>query len=167
MTEPVVDFAYQLSVSRERIEKRVFQNLRNISEELLMKDEFVGSLIVFGVFKTQVDGMRQFGGSKLEKYINVVGAHEEEFINMVRSGDDGAIVISDSGQILGSGIYLTVDDPTLDIPEGAGTRHISAASFSKRDDILATFTLSEETRIVRKWKDGAVNEQFDPSDDQE
>ena len=167
MTEPVVDFAYQLSVSRERIEKRVFQNLRNISEELLMKDEFVGSLIVFGVFKTQVDGMRQFGGSKLEKYINVVGAHEEEFINMVRSGDDGAIVISDSGQILGSGIYLTVDDPTLDIPEGAGTRHISAASFSKRDDILATFTLSVETRIVRKWKDGAVNEQFDPSDDQE
>lgn len=133
-----------------------------------MKDESVGALIVFGIFEIQVEGMRQFGGrGKLEKYVNVVGTQEEEFLNMVRSGDDGAIVISDSGQILGSGIYLTVGYPTLDIPEGAGTRHISGASFSKRDNILATFTLSEETRIVRKWKDGAVNEQFDPSDDEE
>lgn len=165
MTEPAVDFSYQLGVSRERVEKKVFSVLCGISEELHLKEKFVGAIIVLGIFKSQVAGMRQLGSNKLEKYVNVLGTHEEDFLKMINSGDDGAIVISDSGQILGAGIYLTVDDPTLDIPEGAGTRHISAASFSTREEILAAFTLSEETLIVRKWKDGAVSEQFDPTDD--
>ena len=164
---PEVDFGYQLTVSRERVEKKIFNSLCEISEELLVRETYVGSLIVLGLFKSNVNGMRQLGITKLEKYINVNGAHEEDFYKMVNSGDDGAIVISDSGQLLGAGIYLIVDNPTLDIPEGAGTRHISAASFSAREDVIATFTLSEETRIVRKWKDGSVSEQFDPSDDQE
>ena len=71
-----------------------------------------------------------------------------------------------NGQILGTGIYLTVDDPSLDIPDGTGTRHISAASFSVRDDVIATFTLSEETLAVRMWKDGAFTEQYRPNEDE-
>lgn len=164
MSEPFVDFGYQLGNSRERVEKKVFNLLCDVSQTLHKDGKSVGCLIVFGIFKSNVSGMRQLGVSKLEKYISVMGTHEEEFLNMVNSGDDGAIVISDSGQVLGTGIYLIVDDPTLDIPEGAGTRHISAASFSTREEILATFTLSEETWIVRKWKDGSVSEQFDPTD---
>lgn len=164
MTEPCVDFAYQLAKSRDRVEKKIFNALCTISLELYSKEEKFGALVVLGIFKSQTPGMRQFGSSKLEKYINIMGPQEEEVISMLKSGDDGAIVISDSGQVLGSGIYLTVDSPNLDIPEGAGTRHISAASFSLRENIIATFSLSEETRIVRKWKNGAVSEQFDPSD---
>ena len=164
MIESNVDFSYQLTNLRERVEKRIFNCICEISRELFAENKYCGSLIVLGIFKSHVPGMRQLGGTKLEKYINVMGANEDEFINMIKSGDDGSIVISDSGQVLGTGIYLMVDNPTVDVPEGAGTRHISAASFSTRDEVIAAFTLSEETRVVRRWKDGAVVEQFDPSD---
>lgn len=164
MSESAVDFSYQLSNSRERVEQKIFSILCAISTDLFAANKSVGSIIIFGIFKSQVNGMRQFGSSKLEKYISVMGTQEEEFSEMVKSGADGAIIISDSGQVLGSGIYLAVDDPTLDIPEGTGTRHISAASFSTREEVLAAFTLSEETGIVRKWKKGAISSQFDPSE---
>ena len=39
------------------------------------------------------------------------------------------------------------------------------ASFSKRKDVIAVFTLSEETLIVRKWKNGVFVDQFFPHED--
>ena len=68
-------------------------------------------------------------------------------------------------QSFGSKIYLVVDDSSLEVPDGCGTRHISAASFSTRGDILAVFTLSEESFVVRTWKNGTFVEQFDPADE--
>ena len=54
---------------------------------------------------------------------------------------------------------------TQDIPDGSGTRHISAASFSTKEDVRAVFTLSEETSIVRVWKNGVFVEQFSPNEE--
>ena len=90
---------------------------------------------------------------------------EEDVSKIFESGLDGAIIINHSGQILGTGVYLIVDKPTLDIPDGTGTRHISAASFSTRDDVIAVFTLSEESATVRMWKKGAFVEQYKPDED--
>ena len=60
---------------------------------------------------------------------------------------------------------LEVRNPSLDVPDGCGTRHITAASFSTRKEVECIFTLSEETSIVRCGKDGVVIEQqYDPSD---
>ena len=38
-------------------------------------------------------------------------------------------------------------------------------SFSTRDDVIAVFTLSEETSIVRTWKDGEFVDQYNPEDE--
>lgn len=167
---PSVDFSYQLNIGREKVEKKIFAYLCDISARLYKDKKRVGTLIVLGCFdsETNVFGLRQLGTKKVDKYINVAfGQFEVEIIKLFDSGDDGAIIINQNGQILGTEIYLMVDNPSLDIPEGAGTRHISAASFSTREDVLSTFTLSEESLAVRMWKDGQFVEQYRPDEEPE
>ena len=102
----------------------------------------------------------------IQKYINIAESiFEKDTSSLLREGSDGAIIVNRNGQIIGSRIYLVVDDSSLDVPDGCGTRHISAASFSTREDITAVFTLSEETSVVRTWKKGAFVEQFNPADE--
>jgi DNA integrity scanning protein DisA with diadenylate cyclase activity len=165
---PKVDFSYQFNIFRERVEKRIFSLMCDISKKLLEDKKRIGVLVVLGTFTVSAIGMRPFGKHKIEKYINVVFPNSEaDVLKIFESGDDGAIVINQGGEVLGSGLYLMVNDPTLDIPEGTGTRHISAASFSQREDVLATFTLSEETLSVRLWKNGALHEHFNPEEPEE
>lgn len=164
---PTADFSYQVNLSREKVEKKIFTMLCKITDKLTREKQNRGALIVFGEFGSNVNGMRRFGPGRIEKYLNVVNANSEQSImEIFESGKDGAVIIDDSGQLLGTGIYLTVDNPNLDIPEGTGTRHISAASFSKREDVIATLTMSEETGVVRMWKEGAFTEQYDPNENE-
>ncbi len=164
---PNVDFSYQFNLIRERVEKRIFSLLCEISRNLHKEKKSIGVLVVLGCFDNRADGMRFFGKHKFEKYINVVFPnYEADVLKTFESGEDGAIIINQGGELLGTGVYLVVENPNLEIPEGTGTRHISAASFSQRADVLATFTLSEETRSVRLWKNGALNEHFNPEEDE-
>jgi DNA integrity scanning protein DisA with diadenylate cyclase activity len=165
---PSIDFSYQLNIGREKVEKKIFAYLCDISLRLYKSGKKTGTLIVLGCFDSEANvfGLRQLGNKKVEKYINVAfGQFETEIVKLFESGDDGAIIVNQNGQILGTETYLMVDNPSLDIPEGAGTRHISAASFSTREDVLSTFTLSEETLAVRMWKDGHFVEQYRPDEE--
>lgn len=166
---PSVDFSYQFNIGREKVEKKVFGFLCDIAKKLYEDDDRIGILIVLGCFDANpnVKGMRQLNNKKVEKYINVAFPQfEQDVLKVFESGDDGAIIINQNGQILGTGVYLLVDNPNLDIPEGTGTRHISAASFSMRKDVLAAYTLSEETLTVRMWKQGNFTEQFKPEEEE-
>jgi DNA integrity scanning protein DisA with diadenylate cyclase activity len=125
---------------------------------------------VFGVFDTAKDyivsGMRQIGINPIQKYINISStSFKEDIAGLFRDEADGAIIINRNGQIIGSKVYLIVDNPALEVPDGCGTRHISAASFSTRDDVIAVVTLSEETSIVRTWKNGEFVDQYNPEDE--
>lgn len=164
---PSVDFSFQLNLARDRIEKKIFSYLCQLSESLNTKKERLGILIVFGMFGTHrssvASGMRSLSNDRVDTYMNIgFPQFKDDIFKLFEQGEDGAIIINQDGQILAEKIYLTVDVPSVDIPEGTGTRHISAASFSMRPDVLATFTLSEETLMVRTWKDGTYIEQFYP-----
>lgn len=166
------DFSFQFSAAREhqKVEKKVFNILCEISKENKKRDSKLGILVVFGVFDTGKDyvvsGMRQIGINPIQKYIDISNtSFKEDISDLFRDGADGAIVINRNGQIIGSKVYLIVDNPSLEVPDGCGTRHISAASFSERDDVIAVFTLSEETSVVRTWKDGSFTDQFNPEDE--
>ena len=163
-----VDFSYQFNMAKEKVERKIFAYLNEVSAALYKNGKKLGILVVLGSFGDSsggsVGGMRRLGKDHLQTYINVMFVQfKDEVLKLFNQGSDGAIIVSEHGQVLGNQIYLTVDNPSLDIPEGAGTRHISAASFSCRDDVIATFTLSEETLVVRMWKDGAFIEQFNPA----
>jgi len=166
------DFSFQFSAAREhqKVEKKVFNILCEISKENKKRDTNLGILVVFGVFDTSkeyvVSGMRQIGINPIQKYIDISNSSfKKDISELFRDGSDGAIVINRNGQIIGSKVYLIVDNPSLEVPDGCGTRHISAASFSERDDVIAVFTLSEETSVVRTWKDGSFTDQFNPEDE--
>lgn len=167
-----IDFSYQFNAAKDyqKVEKKIFTLLCEISKETFKKQKNTGLIIVLGNFDKSddhiVSGMRQIGINPIQKYINICeDAFTKDIFSMLREGSDGAIIVNRNGQIIGSKIYLVVDDSSLEVPDGCGTRHISAASFSTRDDILAVFTLSEESFVVRTWKNGTFVEQFDPSDE--
>lgn len=164
-----VDFSFQFSSAREfqKVEKKIYNNLIEISKAAYKVSNGIGCIIVYGNFDVYRDhiipGMRQIGINPVQKYINLsINSFEKDFISMVKDNQDGSIIINRDGQILGNKIYLTVDNPILDVPEGCGTRHITAASFSTRKDVMSVFTLSEETSLVRIWKDGQISEQYNP-----
>ena len=164
-----VDFSFQFSAAREsqKVEKKIYNNLIEISKSCYKTTKGIGCIIVYGNFDVYRDhiipGMRQIGINPIQKYLNIaIGSFEKDFISMVKDNQDGSIIINRDGQILGSKIYLTVDNPILDVPDGCGTKHITAASFSTRKDVMSVFTLSEETSLVRIWKDGQISEQYNP-----
>ncbi len=169
---PHVDFTFQFTSAREyqKIEKKILHQLCAVAEESHKSSNKIGLLIVWGNFNYSTDnhvyGMRQISINPIQKYLNISSeSSKEEISELLREGLDGAIIINNDGQVLGSKIYLIVENPILEIPEGTGTRHISAASFSKREDVMAVFTLSEETSVVRVWKDGVPEEKFNPGED--
>ena len=168
---PCADFSFQFSAQREylKIEKKIFNILMQLSRKKFSTKKNSGALIVYGNFYLNenhiVEGMRQIGINPIQKYMNFgYGNFESEIARLLEENYDGAFIVNLNGQILGSKIYLSVDHPSLEVPEGCGTRHITAASFSKRKNILAVFTLSEENYAVRKWKDGVFVDQFFPNE---
>lgn len=166
---PKIDFSMQFQEAREyhKIEKKIFSVLREIADNSHKTGQRMGLLIVLGVFdiapECVVYGMRQIGDSPIKKYLDVSGKQfSQDVETLLTENHDGAIIINKDGQILGAKIYLTVDNPSLEVPDGTGTRHITAASFSLRDDVIAVFTLSEETGAARVWKNSQYTEQYLP-----
>jgi len=168
------DFSFQFSAAREhqKVEKKIFSILCEISKENKERQKKLGILVVLGVFDTAKDyiisGLRQIGINPIQKYIDISSisaSSKKDISTLFRDEADGAIIINRNGQIIGGRVYLIVDNPGLEVPDGCGTRHISAASFSIRDDVIAVFTLSEETSVVRSWKNGAFVEQYNPEDE--
>jgi DNA integrity scanning protein DisA with diadenylate cyclase activity len=173
-TVPSADFSYQFSAQREylKIEKKIFHVLTEISNKYFLEKKSSGALIVYGNFYLNenhiIEGMRQIGVNPIQKFLSFGYANfENEITSLLEENNDGAFIVNKDGQILGAKIYLSVDHPSLEVPEGCGTRHITAASFSKRKNILSVFTLSEENLSVRKWKDGVFVDQFFPSEKEE
>jgi|TARA_R110001583_G_scaffold16234_12_gene66259 DNA integrity scanning protein DisA with diadenylate cyclase activity len=166
------DFSFQFSAAREfqKVEKKVFSLLCSISDQSFEGNKRHGLLVVIGGFDMSKDyivyGMRQIGVNPVEKYLNIaISSFSKDIKSLFSKEYDGAIIVNRNGHIIGAKIYLTVDNPSLEVPGGCGTRHITAASFSKRDDVISVLTLSEETNIVRIWKDGSFVEQYSPEDE--
>lgn len=171
-SQPSSDFSFQFSLSKEflKIEKKIFEILKKVSIKCYTEENNIGTIIVYGTFDGNenhiIKGMRQIGINPIQKFVSFgYNNFAEDITKLILENNDGAIIVDKSGQILGARVYLTVDNPSLDVPEGCGTRHITAASFSQRKDVLSVITLSEENLAVRKWKDGSFIDQFFPSEE--
>jgi DNA integrity scanning protein DisA with diadenylate cyclase activity len=167
---PSLDLSFQYSLSKEylKIEKKIFEYLKDVSVKCYTGKKSIGSIIVYGTFDNDenhvVRGMRQIGVNPMQTFVSFSYSNFKETItDLILQNNDGAIIVDKNGQILGVKVYLTVENPSLEVPDGCGTRHITAASFSQRKDVLSVFTLSEENLAVRKWKDGSFTDQFFPN----
>jgi DNA integrity scanning protein DisA with diadenylate cyclase activity len=174
--EPNVDYSLQFSLAKnnEKIERCIFESLQDIAKSVHeSKSQKTGSLIVLGDFEKfgpKIKGMVQMKPKQnpVESLIMMERENGESIIRDFSGyGFDGAMIVDKTGQVIGAGVYLVIDQPMLDTPEDCGTRHKAAASFSKRSDVISVLTLSEETNTVRIWQDGKVKEVFRISEDEE
>lgn len=159
---PYVDFSLQFGFAKsdERVETSLYDILKGIAAEIAEGHrENMGALIVLGDFShsQSVEGLVQMK-PKQNPIDDLITVDDEDVVDLIiqfsEAPYDGAVVVDRTGQVIGAGVYLIVDNPTLEVPEDCGTRHKAAASFSLRSDVLAVLTLSEETNTIRIWKDG-------------
>jgi len=178
-----IDFSskFALVKQKEKRSKRIYEVMCEIATEIVApskkkkKDDAEltvapkqGLLIAYGKFDRNnnvVDGMVQMKSVKSEQDVICWIQDEKikEYLISKSENADGAIIVNHDGLVLASNIYLRVDYPTVELEEETATRHLTAMSFSKRDDVIATFTLSEETSKVRMYVDGKRQELFDPT----
>ena len=67
---------------------------------------------------------------------------------------DGAFVVSEEGTVCAACRYLDASVEDIDLPLGLGSRHLAAASVSKRLDVVAIVV--SETSIVRAFHGGEL-----------
>lgn len=65
---------------------------------------------------------------------------------------DGAFIVSDSGIVLSACRYIDASSRGIRLPLGLGSRHVAAASITKRTDAVAVVV--SESSIVRVFDNG-------------
>lgn len=159
------DFSSQAKLGSKQLIAHIFEILKGVSVANEKAGEHRGALIVLGAFAQHnytVPGIRQIrenplGGELLFVTDDGIEERLKELFNL-----DGAIIVDQTGQLLGARMYLLVEQADILLDDEVNTRHLAAASFSGRDDIMACFTLSEETSKVRLYIEGKQEEVFDP-----
>lgn len=169
--KPSVDVKQQAALGAEvpperDITREVFKMISESSDALHERGQKRGALLVIGRFASigQIKGAVPPKTNPFEGLY--VSAGDKAFQRMLlrdEALEDGAVVVDTSGQVLGGRIYLVVDHPDIEIPEGCFARHKAAASTSLRRDVEAVITLSEGNNIARVFRDGGVVEVYDPA----
>jgi diadenylate cyclase len=73
---------------------------------------------------------------------------------------DGAFVVSDEGVVLSACRYINASSEGLELPLGLGSRHMAAASITKRTNAIAVVV--SESSIVRVFDDGEIVSEIIP-----
>ncbi len=73
---------------------------------------------------------------------------------------DGAFVVSDEGVVLSAARYIDAVSDHIRLPLGLGSRHVAAASVSRRTDAVAVAV--SESSTVRMFDDGEVVSEIVP-----
>ena len=174
--KPSVDVKEQVALGAEvppkpDITREVFRLISQSADALHEKGEKRGALILIGRFASigEVKGARQLplpGGTPNPFEGQYLSASDKVFQRMLLQDEilgDGAVVVDASGQVLGGRLYLLIDHPELEIPEGCATRHLAAASTSLRRDVESVITLSEETNVAGVFRGGRATQTHDPA----
>lgn len=161
-----LDLTQQLKLAKREtaLQKKIYNLLCDIALEQGQETK-LGALVVLGQYtKTDylIPGMRQIQQNPVEGQLIKIADKtiKEKFQELFRN--DGALIIDQFGQVLAGKVYIQVDHGEIAVDEECSTRHITAASVSLRSDIIAAFTISEETGKVRWYVDGKQEEHFNP-----
>jgi len=157
-----IDFKDQMAFENngQHVEEMIFKWLFNLRDKAVKEGlSSFGSLIVLGDYTSGIgEEMYQLKPKQnpIKSLMMINSKDGAKFINEFSQAPyDGAIIVNKDGQILSAGVYLKIQE-IPDMPDGCGTRHMAAASFSLQRNVTSVLTLSEETSIVRVWKSGKV-----------
>ncbi|NJE07400.1 diadenylate cyclase [Thermococcus sp. M39] len=143
----------------------VLQRLLEIAVELSLEGKEgypVGTIFVVGDTKNVLKHSHQIIPNPFKEHrLNVLDKNVKGIIKEFAMLD-GAFIISSTGRILAAGRYLDVNPKKLDVhlPPGLGSRHLAAASISKKTKATA-ITLSE-SGVIRVFKNGEIILEYNP-----
>ncbi len=159
---------YQLSPRLKKLEAIVIGAVKSIADK--RKDNNMepndGILVVFGDFYPSCPIATEFeGGNSLKgTYMTVENDDFPGTLEMCITDDiDGAVIVDRTGQVLGTGAYIKVEDSSFSSSVN-GTRHLAAISCTTYDEVMFTVALSKSTNKVSVYKDGERVELYDPTD---
>lgn len=157
----------QLSLVKniEKVEESITEVLKSILETReKSKGKIVGGLlVVYGDFSDVVFDVEQMGENPFAGQL--VTIYDTDICDvlidhMSNVQNDGAILVNVDGQFITGNAYLVIRDLRGEKPPNTGTRHLAASAFSKRDDILSCFVLSETRNTVVKFAEGEIKGSF-------
>jgi diadenylate cyclase len=73
---------------------------------------------------------------------------------------DGAFIVSDEGVVVSAARYLDTSSEDIKVPLGLGSRHMAAASVSRRTEAVAVVV--SESSMVRMFDDGELVSEIVP-----
>jgi hypothetical protein len=166
-----VDIAAQAALGtevppEEDLTQAVYRMICQAADFLHSRGERRGALIVIGHYASLGEVPQARGDLRPDPFQGLyVSAADKAFQRLVIQGTvaEGAVIAEESGQILGGGIMLAIDNYKVAVPAGGFMRHVAAASTSLRTEVESVITLSEEANIARIFKNGKVAAEYDPA----
>lgn len=123
----------------------------------------VGTLLTIGDVNSVLEHSRPMILDPLyghpDEIKSIFGANMRETVKELAQLD-GAFVVTDGGVVRSACRYLNASSQGIDLPLGLGSRHMAAASISKRTDAVA-IALSESS-MVRLFDDGELVSEIVP-----
>lgn len=145
----------------EHIRREVFERMLSLALELGAEGREgkpLGAIFVLG------DSTEVLANSK-QLIINPFKGYRDEERNILDEAMretikgfatlDGAFVIKGTGTIVSAGTYLLPKVMVEEVPQGLGSRHMSAAGITAITRSIA-ITISESTGTVRLWRQGKL-----------
>ncbi len=145
----------------ENVRRVVFQRVLTMALELAnegREGKPIGALFVIG-------NMRELQKYSEQNIINPFRGYAEKDRNILDvklrntvkefAAIDGAFLIKGNGVIVSAGTTLRPDTSGVELPQGLGARHASAAAISASTKSIA-ITVSESTGAVRLWRLGKM-----------
>ena len=145
----------------EHVRRVVFQRVLTMALELAnegREGKPIGALFVIG-------NMRELQKYSEQNIINPFRGYAEKDRNILDdrlrntvkefAAIDGAFIIKGNGVIVSAGTTLRPDISGVELPQGLGARHGSAAAISASTKSIA-ITVSESTGTVRLWRFGKM-----------
>ncbi len=145
----------------EHVRRVVFQRVLTMALELAnegREGKPIGGLFVIG-------NMRELQKYSEQNIINPFRGYAEKDRNILDdrlrntvkefAAIDGAFLIKGNGVIVSAGTTLRPDTSGVELPQGLGARHASAAAISASTKSIA-ITVSESTGTVRLWRLGKM-----------
>jgi hypothetical protein len=150
----------------EDLTHAVYRMICQAADFLHSRGERRGALIVIGHYASLGEVPKARGDLRPNPFQGLyVSAGDKAFQRLVIQGAvaEGAVIAEESGQILGGGIMLAIDNYKVAVPAGWFMRHVAAASTSLRSEVKSVITLSEEANIARIFEKGKVIAEYDPA----
>jgi hypothetical protein len=179
----VIDFTEQFSLDMrvKGYKEAISKGFTEVAEdkEIMLNKISARAIMMHAYGKTYEMHMMAPQDLIKDKYINVINEDNEHFFKdfLIRvasdiNAEDGAIIITPYGQILGCSICLHEIDPDKDLEleeriaslSGVGTGGRALLRWSAQPNVIACYQLSERGNVY-EYEDGKRTYMYSPEDE--